>query len=107
MVDGSQHDIVTNECAIVNGDSALVLELAAHVDEHPLTNNGVLTTVSMKRREHPNRLRHLSSPQLFQQIMQLLWSMILAVNLSRYLQCLLRQPMKHHVDIAAADDRLS
>ena len=33
--------------------------------------------------------------------------MVLAVNLSRYLQCLLRQLMEHHVNVGAANDELT
>jgi len=67
MVDGGQHDVMADECALVDGDAALILELAAHVDEHPFTNDGVLAAVGMKRREHAYRLGHLSSPKLLQQ----------------------------------------
>ena len=52
VVDGCQHDIVSDECALVDGDAALILELTAHVDEDPFTNDGVLTAVGMKRRKH-------------------------------------------------------
>ena len=103
VVERCQHDIVSDECALVNGDAALILELAAHVDEHPLTNNGVLATIGMERREHTYRLGNLTPPKLFQQIVQLLWCMILAVNLCCYLQSFLRQLMKHYVDIGASD----
>ncbi len=72
--------------------------------EDPFTNDGVLAAIGMERRKHAYRLGHLTSPKLFQQIVQLLWSMILSVNLSRNLQCLLRQLMKHHVDITTAND---
>ena len=37
VVDGGQHNVVTNECALIDGDAALVLKLAAHIDEYPLT----------------------------------------------------------------------
>ena len=66
-----------------------MVELAAHVDEYSFTNDGVLAAIGMKRRKHSYRLGYLTPPKLFQQIVQLLWSMILAVNLCRYLQSLL------------------
>ena len=107
VVDGCQHDVVTYECTLVDGDTALILELTAHVDEDPFTNDGVLAAVGMKRRKHSYRLGYLTPPKLFQQIVQLLWSMILAVDLCCYLQSFLRQLMKHHVNFAAAHDGLA
>ena len=89
VIDGCQHDVVTYECTLVDGDAALILELAAHVDEYSFTNDGVLAAIGMKRRKHSYRLGYLTPPKLFQQIVQLLWSMLLAVNLCRYLQSLL------------------
>ena len=104
VVDGCQHDVVTYESALVDSDTTLVLELTTHVDEDPFANDGVLAAVGMERRKHAYRLGYLTPPKLFQQIVQLLWSMILAVNLCCYLQCLLRQLMEHHVDITTAND---
>lgn len=63
MVERCQHDIVTDECTLVNGDPSLVLELTTHVDEYSLTDVGVLTTVGMERWEHTNRFGHLTSPK--------------------------------------------
>ncbi len=107
VVDGRQHDIVADECTIVNSDTTLVLELAAHVDEYSLTNDGVLTAVGMEWREHAYRLRHLTPPKLLQQGVQFLWCMILAVDLGCNLQCLLRQLMKHPMDFTAPNDGLA
>ena len=90
VINGCQHDVVTYECTLVDGDATLVLELTTHVDEDPFTNDGVLAAIGMKRRKNAYRLGHFTPPKLFQQIVQLLWSMILAVNLSRNLQCFLR-----------------
>ena len=39
--------------------------------------------------------------------MQFLWCMILTIDLCCNSQCLLRQLMKHHVNIGASNDRLS
>ena len=66
VVDGCQHDIVTNKCAFVDGDTTLILELTAHVDEYSFTNNGVFTTIGMERWKHPNRFGNLSPPKLLQ-----------------------------------------
>ena len=52
VVDGCQYDIVTDECSLVDGDAALVLELTSHIDEHPFTNDRVLTAIGMERRKH-------------------------------------------------------
>ena len=77
VVDGCQHDIMTDESALVNGDTALILELTAHVDEDPFTNDGVLAAIGMEWWEKTNRLGNLTSPKSLQQIVQLL----LKVNL--------------------------
>ena len=65
MIDGCQHDVVTYECTLVDGDATLVLELTTHVDEDPFTNDGVLAAIGMKRRKHAYRLGYLTSPKLF------------------------------------------
>ena len=66
MVDGSQHDVVADECAFLYGDASLVLELAAHVDENTFTNNSVLAAIGMEWWEHANRLGYLTPPKLLQ-----------------------------------------
>ena len=68
MVDSGQHNVMTDECALVDGDATLILKLAPHVDEHPFTNDCVLAAVGMERREHTYRLGHLPAPKLLQQI---------------------------------------
>ena len=90
VVDGSQYDVMADECALVDGDATLILKLATHVDEYPFTHDRVLAAVGMEWRKHAYRLRHLPVPKLLQQIVQLLWSMVFPVNLGRYLQCILR-----------------
>ena len=85
MVDSGQHNVMTDECALVDGDAALVLKLAPHVDEHPLTNDGVLAAVGMERWEHTYRLGYLSAPKLFQQYVQFFRRMILTIDFCRYL----------------------
>ena len=64
VVDGGQYDVVTNERTFVNGDASLVLELAAHVDEHSLSNDGVLSAVGMEWWEHAYGLGNLTSPKV-------------------------------------------
>ena len=66
VVDGSEHDVVTDERAFVDGDAALILELAAHVDEDMFANDGVLATIGVEGREHAYRLGYLTSPKLLQ-----------------------------------------
>ena len=66
MVDGSQHDVVADECAFVDGDATLVLELAAHVDKDSFTDGGVLAAIGMEWWEHANRLGYLTPPKLLQ-----------------------------------------
>ena len=89
VIDGCQYDIMPDECTLVNGDAALILELTTHIDEHPLTNNGIFAAIGMERRKHTYRLGDLASPKSLQQIVQFFRCVVLAVNLSRYLQSLL------------------
>ena len=65
MVDGGQYHVVADEGAFVDGDPALVLELAAHVDEHPFAHDGVLAAIGMERRKEAHRPRDFASPELF------------------------------------------
>ena len=92
---------------LVDGDAALVLELTAHVDEHALAQHSVLAAVGVEWRKHTHALGHFSAKQFLQQRVQLLGSMVLTVNLSRYLQCLLRQLVKHLMDFSTANDGLA
>ena len=69
VVERDQHDIMAYECAFIDDDAALILELAAHVDKDALANHGVLSAVGVERWKHPNTLRHLTSPKLLQQVM--------------------------------------
>ena len=62
VVERCQHDIMPDECSFVDGDAALILELAAHVDEDPFANDGVLSAVGMERREHAYRLGNFAPP---------------------------------------------
>ena len=80
VINGCQHDVVTYECTLIDSNATLILELTAHVNEDPLTNDGVLAAIGMKRRKHAYRLGYLTPPKLLQQIVQLLWCVILAVN---------------------------
>ena len=62
VIDGCQHDVVTDECTLVNSDTTLILKLAAHVDEDPLANDGVLAAVGMEWRKHAYRLGYFTPP---------------------------------------------
>ena len=53
-----------NQRTVVNGDAALVLKLATHIDEHILADDGVLSAVGMERWEQAYRFRHFPSEQL-------------------------------------------
>ena len=66
VVDGSEHDVVTDERAFVDGDAALILELAAHADEDMFANDGVLAAIGVEGREHAYRLGHFTTPKLLQ-----------------------------------------
>ena len=66
MVERCQHDIMPDECSLVDGDAALILELAAHVYEYTLAYDGILTAIGMEWWEQAYRLGNFTSPKLLQ-----------------------------------------
>ena len=51
MVEGGQHCVMTNERAVADGDTALILETAAAVDKNIFSHCNVLATVCIKGRK--------------------------------------------------------
>ena len=48
MVEGGQHCVMTDERAVTDGDTALILETAAAVDKNIFSHRNVLTAVCVK-----------------------------------------------------------
>ena len=66
VVECGEHHVVANECALVDGDAALILKFAAHVDEHTIGDDGVLSAIGVKRRKHSYGSWHFATPQLLE-----------------------------------------
>ena len=62
MIERAERGVMTDEGIVVDKDTSLVLELTAHVDEHPFANMRVLAAVGIERREYTERLRHIYRP---------------------------------------------
>ena len=62
VIERAERGVMTDEGIVVDEDTALVLELTAHVDEHPFTDVCVLAAVGIERRKHTERLRHVYRP---------------------------------------------
>ena len=99
VVERAERGIVPDERIIADEDTPLVLKLTAHVDEHPFADMGVLATVGVERREHTKRLGYPDSPQLAEQLSQLLGRVVRAIDLGGYTQGLLRKFVKLKVQI--------
>lgn len=49
MVDGGHHHIMANQSSVTDGDTALILKLAACVDKHRLANVNILAKIGVER----------------------------------------------------------
>ena len=62
VIERAECGVMTDEGIVVNEDTALVLELTAHIDEHPFADMRVLAAIGIERRKHTERLRHVYRP---------------------------------------------
>ena len=70
-----------------DADSALVLEPAAGIDEHPFVQGDVPAEISGERREHGNRFVHRFTGELGQQLPYLFRLVVAAVEFAGNPQC--------------------
>ena len=67
MVECGKDHIMPNLASVAEGYSAVVLEMAAGVDEHAFTHGDVLSEIRVERRKHAERLRHFITEQFGKQ----------------------------------------
>ena len=97
---------MTNKAIIADEDASLILKLATAIDEHTLTNVGVLATIRIERREHAERLWHFNVPKFGEQFPEFLRCMVLVVYLHSDANSLLRHLVHEEVGFAAVPDRI-
>ena len=81
---------MSNLSPVTNRDTALVLEMAAGIDEDPLTYGDVLSVVTVKRGKKTETLLHRLSSQLGKDLADLLRFMIAGIEFRRDLHGPLR-----------------
>ena len=62
VIERAERSVMTDKSIVINEDTALVLELTAHIDEHPFADMRVLAAIGIERRKHTERLRHIYRP---------------------------------------------
>lgn len=81
VIEGGDDDIVPDEASVPDEDAALVLELAATVDEHVLAEMDVPAAVGVKRREQGEPFGNRAPRQLLHERLQLVGRVVAAVDL--------------------------
>ena len=107
VVEGSQHHIVADECAVPEVNAALILEFAAHVDKDVFPDVDVFAAVGMEGREEPEALVHRLADELGEEFPQLLRRVVAGVDLGGDAQGLLADAVHELVGLTAALHRLS
>ena len=62
VIDRTECGIVSYKAIIADEDASLILKLTTAIDEHTLTNVGILSTIGIEGREHAERLWHFNVP---------------------------------------------
>ena len=81
MVNGGEHDLVTDLAPVTYAYSALVLEAASGIDEDPFPKCYVLAEICIDRREQHELLGHLFADQKAHESPQLLLVVISRIDL--------------------------
>ena len=89
MIDRRQNNVVANQRAIANRNSALVLKVTARIDEDVFTELDVLSKVSIKRRKHTKGWINRIPGNLFHQLNDFFGRMISRVQFHLQLQVFL------------------
>ena len=93
VVEGREDHVVPYLAAVPDYHSAVVLEMAAGIDEHILSYSDVLPEVSVQRRKHLERRIHRLPEQPREQLPYLVRLVIGAVQLEGYLPRLIAHPV--------------
>ena len=95
------------QAIIADENATLILKLTTAVDEHTLTNMGILATIRIERREHAERLWHFNVPKFGEQLSKLLWRVVLIIYLHGNANSLLCHLVHEEVGIATSHNRMS
>ena len=106
VIDSTECCIVSYKAIIADEDASLILKLATAIDEHTLTNVGVLATIRIEGREHAERLWHFNVPKFGEQLPEFLWCMVLVVYLHSDANSLLCHLVHEEVGFATVLDRV-
>ena len=96
---------MTNKAIIADEDASLILELTTAIDEHTLTNVGVLATIRIERREHAECLWYVNVPKFGEQLPEFLRCVVLIINLHGNANSLLCHLVHEEVWFATSHDR--
>ena len=55
MIQGSQYNIMADQCSIINKNTTLILEFASRIDEHILSKRDILSEIRIEWREETER----------------------------------------------------
>lgn len=107
MIESGQYHVVPDEGTVFNENAALVLKLAAHIDEDVFSHMDVFAAVGIEGGEQSEGLVHRPPDQLRKEGPQLLRRVVAAVYFSCDAQGFLTDAMHEQMGLAAALHRLS
>lgn len=61
MIEGGENYIMAYLAAVTDGHAAMILEMAAGIDEHTFTNIDILSVIGIERRKYTERGRYFIS----------------------------------------------
>ena len=79
VIDGGQYHPMANQRAVADEDTALVLEVAAAVDENVFANMGIAAKIGVKRRQQAKTLVNFLPGQLGENRPYFLWLMVAVI----------------------------
>ena len=106
VIDSTECCIVSYKAIIANEDASLILELTTDIDEYPLTDMGILSTIGIERRKHAECLWYVNVPKVGEQLSKLLWRVVLIIYLHGNANSLLCHLVHEEVGFAAVPDRI-
>ena len=88
MIQRREYDAMTDQCTVINENTALILEFAAGIDKYMLSNRNIFSKVGIKRRKQTKPFVNRFSDQFRKQRLQFFRFMLLRVDLHRDFLCL-------------------
>ena len=106
VIDCTKCYIVSYKTIIANEDASLILELTTAIDEYPLTDMGILSTIGIERWKHAECLWYVNVPKVGEQLSKLLWRVVLVVYFHGNANSLLCHLVHEEVWFATVLDRV-